>query len=340
MILESETDDPHITLEETATARAAPESYRPMVGRRSFLSAVGKLTAGATVAGSVLGLPALTGLSEAYAKALGPLDPQQRRAKAFMVRVEAAKQQYQHPVPPHPTNGDEQLYPRKFANYSKGLIHKANGEVEPAAYQSLTHALETGNPADFEAILVGGPNKLVNPQSGLAYDLEGTDSHQLFEEPPPRFASARMAGQMVELYWAALLRDVPFLDYGTNPVALEAIADLNDLSDFRGPRENGQVTPDTLFRCNFPGALNGPYFSQFWWLPTPFGAETIYRRAIVGAPGVDYMTTFEEWLRIQNGQYPETPPSSIRSGVTCTMAAASAGGSTSTCSFKPTSRPA
>jgi hypothetical protein len=305
MTLESEMNDPSITVEETATARGAPESYRPMVGRRSFLSVVGKLTASATVAGSVLGLPAIVGLSEAQAKALGPLDPQQRRVKAFMVRVEAAKQQYQVPVPPHPTNGDEQLYCRKFASYSKGLVHKPNGEVEPAAYQSLIHALETGNPADFDAILVGGPNKLVNPQSGLAYDLEGTDSHQLFLPPPPRFASAEEAGEMVELYWMALLRDVPYLDYGTNPLALQAIEDLNALSAFRGPRQNGQVTPDTLFRSSFPGALVGPYFSQFWWLFTPFGAERIDRHAIIGAPDVDYMTTFDQWLTVENGQLPQ-----------------------------------
>lgn len=307
MTSESEADDPSIVVEDVATAREAPEPYRPMVGRRSFLSAVGKLTASATVAGSVLGLPAIIGHNEAHAAYVGPLDPQQRRARAFLIRLEAATQQYQKPLLPHPTNGDEQLYPSKIASYSKGLVHKPNGEVDPAAYHSLIHALETGNPAAFEAIKIGGPNKLVNPQAGLAFDLEGVDSHQTSEPPPPRFASAQEAGEMVELYWMALLRDVPYLDYGTSPLALEAIADLNALSDFRGPRQNGQVTPETLFRASFPGALNGPYFSQFWWLCTPFGAESIDRRAYVGAPGVDYMTTFVEWLRIQNGQFPQEP---------------------------------
>jgi hypothetical protein len=305
MAKESETDDPSIIVEDRVSARGAPESYRPMVGRRSFLSAVGKMTASATVAGSVLGLPAIVGLSEAQAADMGPLDSQQRRVKAFMVRVESAKQEYLAPAPPHPTNGDEERYCSKLASYSKGLIHKANGEVEPAAYQSLIHALQTGNYDDFEAILVGGPNRLVNPQSGLAYDLEGLDSHQTFEPPAPRFASAEQAGEMVELYWMALLRDVAYLDYGTNPLALAAIEDLNALSAFRGPRQNGQVTPDTLFRSRFPGALPGPYFSQFWWLPTPFGAELIDRRASVGRPDLDYMTTFPEWLAIQNGQYPQ-----------------------------------
>ena len=307
MANKSETDDPSITVLEPAAERAAPESYRPMVGRRSFLSSFGKLTASATVAGGVLSLPAIVGLSDAKAADLGPLDGCQRRNKAYYLRVEAAKHWHEAPVPPHPTNGDEQLYGDKIGNFSKGLMHKPNGEVYLPSYDSLIHALQTGDPADFEAIQIAGPTRLVNPQSGLAFDLEGIDSHQTSIAPPPAFASAEAAGEMVELYWMALLRDVPYLDYGTNALAGEAIADLNNLSDFRGPRRNGQVTPDTLFRSSFPGALPGPYFSQFWWLPAVFGAENISRPASVGVPDVDYMTTFPEWLAIQNGQPPQGP---------------------------------
>jgi hypothetical protein len=304
MARESEKDDPNIAVEEAAPVGEAPESYQPMVDRRSFLSAVGTMTAAATVAGSVVGLPSIVGLSEAQAAEIGPLNPQQRRVKSYQIRVLAATQESQQLVPFHLTNGDEELYPNKIGSFSKGLIHKPNGEVDLGAYNSLIHALETGKPADFEAIKVGGQNNLVNPQGGLAFDLEGADSHALFLRPPPRFASAEEAGEMVELYWMALLRDVPYLHYGTNPLALAAIEDLNALSDFRGPRRNGKVTPDTLFRAPIPGALNGPYFSQFWWLPAPFGAERMDRRAFVGLPNMDYLTTFAEWLPIQNGQYP------------------------------------
>lgn len=68
---------------------------------------------------------------------------------------------------------------------------------------------------------------------------------------------------MVELYWMALLRDVDFANYGTDPVAMAAAADLSTLSDFRGPKVNGEVTPQTLFRDDYLGCTTGPYISQF-----------------------------------------------------------------------------
>src|SRR5215471_18228868 len=41
---------------------------------------------------------------------------------------------------------------------------------------------------------------------------------------------------MVELYWAALLRDVPFTSYSTNAMAQAAAAELNGLPGYTGPR--------------------------------------------------------------------------------------------------------
>ena len=37
----------------------------------------------------------------------------------------------------------------------------------------------------FEQIQLGGTTLLIDPQAGLAYDLEGTDSHQLATGTPP-----------------------------------------------------------------------------------------------------------------------------------------------------------
>ena len=64
---------------------------------------------------------------------------------------------------------------------------------------------------------------------------------------------------MVELYWQALARDVPFTDYSTSPVTQAAMADLNRSSAFHGPTVGGQVTPATLFRGNVTGGLTGPF---------------------------------------------------------------------------------
>jgi hypothetical protein len=144
----------------------------------------------------------------------------------------------------------------------------------------------------------------VNPQSGYAFDLEGIDSHQLTMPPAPAFASAQEAGEMVELYWMALLRDVNFDKYATDPLAQEAAADLSALTDFRGPKVAGQVTPQTLFRDSYPGCTTGPYISQFLLQPVTFGAQCVDTRIRTYASGQDYVTTFADWLDVINGCQP------------------------------------
>ena len=130
-------------------------------------------------------------------------------------------------------------------------------------YNAYLAALNSGQWADFEAIPLGGAAKLSNPQAAYCYAMEGADAAALASPPPPAFASAWAAGEMVEDYWQALTRDVPFSQYGTDPTIAQAVADLNKLSDYRGPNVNGQVTPDVIFRGPTPGDLTGPFLSQF-----------------------------------------------------------------------------
>src|SRR5439155_544382 len=115
----------------------------------------------------------------------------------------------------------------KIGSYSKALPHNQLGEVDPNAYSALLTALSTGRREDFEAIPLGLGAKLTNPQSGLAFDLEGPDSHALFQRPAPALASAEAAGELAELYWMALSRDVHFADYDTSPIVAAAAADLS-----------------------------------------------------------------------------------------------------------------
>ncbi|OGP84937.1 MAG: phosphoesterase [Deltaproteobacteria bacterium RBG_13_65_10] len=149
--------------------------------------------------------------------------------------------------------------------------------------------------------------KLVNPLAGIAFDLEGTDSHQLAMPAAPAFASAEEAGEIVENYWMALLRDVPFTQYETHLLVQEAATELSALSDFRGPKVLGQVTPATLFRANLPGALAGPTISQFLLKPIPFGAQFVEQRMRTVAPDVDYLMSEGDWLEAQNGCAPSQP---------------------------------
>jgi hypothetical protein len=92
-----------------------------------------------------------------------------------------------------------------------------------------------------------------------------------------------------------------FSQYGTDPTIARAVADLNKLSDYRGPNANGRVTPDVIFRGPTPGDLTGPYLSQFLLKPVPMGAASmpqLYRTAVAGD---DYWTSYADWLKGQRG---------------------------------------
>jgi len=125
--------------------------------------------------------------------------------------------------------------------------------VDLNAYSALLNALTTGRPADFEAIAMGSPDpasqrKFVNPQAGIAFNLEGADPQRLSIAPALAFNSAEQAADAVELYWQALARDVPFSEYDTHPITQAAAAELGKLSGFQGPKVNGRVDASTLFR--------------------------------------------------------------------------------------------
>lgn len=238
----------------------------------------------------------------------------ERSEQAYELRVERARVQRDEPLPEHPNNGDDDRYPAKFASYTKGLPHSQQfGEVDLSAYHQLITAVESGRTADFDNVPLGAPDpskqrKLVNPQSGHAFDLQGADSHHLTMPPAPAFASAETAGEIVENYWMALLRDVAFTDYDADPTAIAAAQDLSNLSDFRGPKVNGEVTTSTLFRGFTAGDLRGPYLSQFLLKTALFGSEIIEQRITTTLAGSDFMTSFTDWLDVQRGTKRPDPP--------------------------------
>jgi hypothetical protein len=246
-------------------------------------------------------------------------DQPHRREEALEVRVKAALIAYLRPHPEHVMNGEEWDYPF-IANYSKALPHDGCGIVDPAAYHALLDAVESGDPADFEAIPLGGQLKLTNPQAGLAFDLEGPDAAAVTIPPAPRIDSPQNSSEAGELYWMALARDVWFGAYAWDSTVQAAVQSLNsEFSDFRGPRQNGIVTPQTVFRGIFPGETVGPYVSQFLLKGTSdprlpagqgrcatdgfitYGELKIDQRQVTVLPGIDYLTDFPTWLDAQNG---------------------------------------
>ena len=279
------------------------ECSAPSVGlkRRQFFGRIGQVAA----ATNLLGLSNLLQAAPAESND----GSAQRRNRAFQTRVQAALEQMQQGSPTQSNNGDETNYPDRIASYTKGLPHDELGRVDPNAYNAFLGALASGEPEDFDAIPMGCPDlslrrKLVNPQAGLAFDLEGCDSHALAIPPAPAFNSAWEAGEIVENYWMAITRDVPFDEFSSNAFALSAAAELSALTDFRGPKTAGGVTPQMLFRGSLPGCTTGPYMSQFLWLPAPFGANYIEQRIRTRAPNVDHMTQYQDWLAVQRGFKP------------------------------------
>ncbi len=249
---------------------------------------------------------ALAGASAAHGAVLRrpPVLDSSRAQTAFEIRQSTALFQSNQPESAHPTNGDETALPAYIGSFCKGLPHAQNGEVIAAAYQSLIEGLSTGSVTALESIDRGSGMKFVDPLAAFSFQMEGADSHRLGIVPPPSFSSADVAGEMVELYWQALARDVPFTDYNTSSVTRTAVQDLNTLSAFHGPGASGNVTTGSLFRGNFIGALDGPYISQFFLQPVPVNSTLVDQRFRVSAAGIDYLTTFDEWLVIQTGVPP------------------------------------
>ena len=284
--------------------------------RRKLLGQIG-----VTFAAGILGRDATaSGQSSNGSAGEGNLAPpsgvsNSRVHKSLALRVGAAMNESQIPVPLHTTNGDEARYSDKSGTYTKGLLQDGLCRVNLYAYKSLKTALNSGDPEDFEKIIIGGTRTLNGPQGGLAYDLEGSDSILFGSAPshhnqedvvvvpvPPALASAAYGTELVELYWASLLRDVAFTDYASSSVANAAAQELSTMPGYAGPRNgSGQVTPDLLFRGTFPGETVGPYISQFFITPTTCGAQAMSQQMTSYLTNVDYMTDATTFQQVQNG---------------------------------------
>lgn len=244
-----------------------------------------------------------------------------RRSNAQGVRSTTANNQAQTFLGSQSTNGDEELYADKRASYGKALVQLPSGLIDISAFNKLVTAIQLGTSDSFLFIPMGTnplQRGLVDPQAAFAFCLEGADGWIHNISAAPTLAGAESAGEMVECYWQALLRDVPFNEYDTNALAAAAVTDLNTLSDFKGPKQNGAVTPATLFRGTLQGSLSGPYISQFLYLPVPNGPQTNFSGGPGGTPGIDFqaqnvptsslandfMTTVTEWEFIQQGNFP------------------------------------
>ena len=283
-------------VEQTPESGGAPKSP----GRRRFIAGLGAATA--AVSTGVLG--PIVAASSASARETTRSDfladrpdapagvTTGRLARAFSIRVDEATSDALVGPAVNVNNGDQALYPDQGGTYTKGLPHDDFGRVNLTAFASFRKALNSGRFSDFQNIIVGGTRTLNGPQGGLAFDLEALDNAQFGQPqvpPAPATASDQTATELLEHYWASLLRDVAFTDYGTNALAALAAAELGAQPTYFGPRSGGIVTPNLLFRGAFPGETMGPYISQFFITPTAFGAQPISQQMVSYLPDIDYL---------------------------------------------------
>lgn len=284
------------------------------VKRRDFLKGVSLLAASTAVTGSFIKSQAGSAIAKVPTTPTG----KDFALRAYQVRVKSAKA-ISSEMPEHSTNGDEAKYANKIASDTRGLPHNQRGEVDLKAYQTYINALKSGNPDDFEAIVLGGTQKIPQPLGALAVSLTGLNASQIAIPAPPTLESAEQAVEYIEIAWQALLKDVPFSEYrnDTNhPLILAAAKELNQHSAYRGAKEKGRITPQTLLRgsANYltakgtsttspPGVNVGPYISQFLLLSVPLGLQYIVQQNRIPAATDEnsFLVNYDEWLALQNG---------------------------------------
>ncbi|MBA3913614.1 MAG: hypothetical protein H0X25_07110 [Acidobacteriales bacterium] len=238
------------------------------------------MAAGVVASGALRGVPVALAKTSSVVPSSNDAGTYASRVQtAYNLRVNRAAADQKLPIPPHTTNGDEDRYTDKSASYSKGLKQDGICLVNKNAWISFKTALKSAKMSDWENVIIGGTATLNGPQGAYAYDLEAADSVQYVNAPfgndpgglavvPPfdTVTSSKYGAQLIEMYWASLLRDVDLSSYTNNSTAQAAATELGSLgADYRGPRDaSGNVTPNLLFRGTFPGLTIEPYISQFF----------------------------------------------------------------------------
>ena len=229
----------------------------------------------------------------------------------------------------HTRNNDLINFPEGVGSYSKGLAHGDKGIVDKDAFAaflmacgidstSTTGTYSGSEVGDFEtsklALGSKGRGSLLNgPQAAFSGQLAGAASDSFGDTvvpPAPDLGSPEYWVELIELYWASILRDIPFSQYGTNATAKAAANELSSLRQwYKGPVDkDGNVTPELLFRggfgqdaSSFSGEREGPYLSQLCVTPTSLGSNNIDQKINTFTPGVDFGTSLKDWLNIQRG---------------------------------------
>jgi len=267
----------------------------------------------------------------------------ERQRQARRIREAAAEVAFLRPTPQHRANGDEQrLHDGQgrltyAGNFTKCLPHDEFGFLlDPSDYTEWVRSVDSGDPRDFLRLRLGpgpfqpngdfvygvdgkpqldwaatyqtgkapGVRAWESQGAGSTFDLEGADAQALTMPPSPALASQELISEMGEVYWMALSRDIPFIDWGSDTTIDDARESLARLWWFRGDRTDrltgstdvlptslhrrrvlsqtgaDRVPLERLFRGVLPGERQGPYVSQF---------------LLIGNVGVNANDTAHQW---------------------------------------------
>lgn len=232
----------------------------------------------------------------------------------------------------HAPNADEQR-PDFAGTFSKGLEHDpSTGLVDnPRDCQVLLDALDTVRTSesfpDPNAVAVvdtvprassvpeDKTRPFVNPVAGAAAGIYGIDAYDMTIRAAPGLDSRQAAIELVELYWMALMRDIPFDEWDSHPLASEAVRELDALNKttvpageeqfaahYRGDGSLGtEIDLQRLFRGSAPGDDAGAYISQLLIKDIPYGTLQIEQKQHRLKSTRNYMDDWEAWLNVQNG---------------------------------------
>jgi hypothetical protein len=230
------------------------------------------------------------------------MDANGRMDDVYETRMEMVNRLQERGMPPmdeRETLDEEENMDTKVAMFTKGLPHADDATPDQDAYDHLKEALETGDPELFDTIPLGGHRHFIEPQGAYSVELMGPDPYALVTDAPPAFNSDEHVGEMIELYWQSLARDIPFQEYEDNELMQAAADDLKDAPGYNGPTD-----PKYLFHADIPGVEKGPYLSQFLWKDAPLSVHEISQDIITLEPGEDYITDYDEWLANVRGELP------------------------------------
>jgi len=267
------------------------------------------------------------------------ITPAERAERSLHIRIQAAEKARSRPLVTHTDNGDESL-PKKMMSFTKGLPHdyKTGLIKQEEDFEKFVEGICTGDPEIIKETPLGiqakgklrwksSKGKKVNKirawesaGAGLTFDLQAPDAQAVTMPPAPALGSEALTAEMAEVYCQAVLRDIPFSEFSTNPKVKQCLDILNRFDYFKnGERNENLLTIDNIFRGFTYGDKVGPYISQFLLAGNNglaasgsslefkanegkinYGAITIDQR-VRRAKAIDYMTSWPEFYDVQNG---------------------------------------